>query len=151
MLCSACSTMGEWRETVDKSLASASVAIEKAKAGVEVVDAKITEVKAALDAKVDAAKAELAAKGAPVDGTPSELWEWAKDNPTESFGSLGALATLFTAMILKYRTARSAVAASVDGLKALPPDAQAAFKEAAARSPHMGAAEAALVAEVKNR
>lgn len=149
-LCSGCASMSEWKTNVDKSLAGAAVAIEKVQRGVEVAQVKIAEVRDAVDQKIDAAETELRAKGAPVEDA-GELWDWVKNNPVESLGSSGAVLTMLAALLTRYRRMKSALTASIDAAVALPPDAAAAFKAAAAASPHMNPSAAGLIAEIKNR
>jgi hypothetical protein len=150
LLCSGCSTMGDWKDKTDKALASASVAIEKVKNGVEVVDAKLTEVKSAADARIAAAEVELAAKGAPIDDA-GQLWDWAKANPFEAAGSGGSVLVLLAALLSRYKRAKAALTAAVDAAEALPPEAAATFKKAASASAHMSPSAAGLIAEIKAR
>lgn len=153
LLYSSCSSMPtaaqfeEWKAGVDKTVATAAIIADKAKSGLDAVQAG----QVALEAKIEKAYADLEAKGAPVDGTPSDLWAWAVKNPAESSSSLGALALVFGAMFAKYKRAKAAVMAQTDATAALPPETQAAVKAAAATSPHMTPGVAGFIAAVENR
>lgn len=131
-------------EKVEKALGTVATRIDQA-------DKKITELSAAFEAKAEAAKAELAAKGAPVEGTVADIWEWAKQNPLKAAGSPTALILFILSLILKGRVKDAALKATVDAVEGLSPTAAAEFKSLAASSPHMTADAQALVAKFKAR
>jgi len=120
-------------------------------ARVKAVSDALPAMKEKLDAKLDAARAELAAKGAPVEGTPAELTEWAKQNPGTAFSSLGGFLMVLAASFAKYRTAKKTATVAVDAASELSPEAAKEFKANAASNPHMTAPVAALIASIKNR
>lgn len=153
-LYSGCGTLSEWKAEVSKDIAALSHGVENGQAIARAAVAKAEEIKAVVDAKLDKARDDLAAKGAPVNGTPAELTEWAKQNPLTAAGSPLAFLMVLGAAYAKYRTAKRALTASVDGAEAVMekhPDAAETFKTAAASSSQMGSAEAALIASIKSR
>ena len=155
MLCSACATADKWKDQIDSSLATISTGLEKVKEGAAVASAKYEEFKAAAEVRFAEAKTELAAKGAPVEGALSEMFDWAKQNPFASLGSPGAIAAWILWRLLnakkEAKTALQGLTASVDAADSLPPDALTAFKTAAAASSNMTPEVAALIAKVKAR
>lgn len=148
-LFSGCATMGNWKDQIDKDLAAVSSGIEKAKTVAASAVAKAEAVKADVDARLDAAKADLAAKGAPVNGTPAELTEWAKQNPGTTLSSIGGFLLVLAASFAKYRTVKKGLTVAVDAVEALPPEAQAAFKAEAADHRDMSPSVAAMIASLK--
>lgn len=140
-----------WKANTEKTLAAAANVAERAKAAADVAVAKASEIKAGVDAKLDAAKADLAAKGAPVDGSPAELTKWATQNPGTALSSLGGFLLVLAASVAKYRTAKKAATALLDGKAALSPEEAAKLAAAVAASPHMTPSVAAFSAAVENR
>ena len=120
-------------------------------ARVKAVSDALPVMKEKLDAKLDQARADLAAKGAPVEGTPAELAEWAKQNPGTAFSSLGGFLMVLAAAAARYRTAKKAAIVAVDAVEALPPDAKKAFKAEAETNAHMTAGVASFITALKNR
>lgn len=146
LLCCGCSSlpntaqMETWKAQTDKALAAAANMADKAEKGA-----------AAAIAAVESAKVEMAAKGAPVDGSPAELTEWAKQNPLAAIGSPLAFLLTLGAAFARYRTVKKGLTAAVDAAEALPPDAAKLFKDSAASSAQMTPDVAAMIAAIKAR
>lgn len=134
------SKLSEIRDDIG-TLAKNGAAISKA----------VKEIPAQVEASVNKAKTDLLAKGAPVDGTPADLIDWAKQNPGAAIGSPMAFLLVLFAAWRRARTAQKGLTAAVDAVEALPADARAAFKAEAEKSAHMTPDVSALIASLKAR
>jgi hypothetical protein len=90
------------------------------------------EAKAGAEAAADEAFAKLEAKGAPVDGSASDLGDWAIKNPLEAASVPGALLTALAALAVGYRRKKAALVAVVKGVEDASDDAKANVKAAVA-------------------
>lgn len=125
---------------IEAASAMANTAIETAKAA-----------KAQAEAKADEAMNTLAAKGAPVDGSASDMLKWAAQNPMDAAQNGGLLATVMTAILLGYKRkkAKDALAVIVKGVEDASPDAQANVKAAIKEAGGSQAGVRDLIRQVK--
>lgn len=109
-----------------------SAQVDAIKPKVDLALATASEAKAKAEKTADEALATLAAKGAPVDGSASELVAWAAKNPVEAAGVPGALLTAIAALAVGYKRKKDALGVVAKGVEDAPDDAKALVKHAIA-------------------